>query len=127
MKAPAAESDDQQSKESTQIPISGNVIVMEREFKSKRSHSADISCMVKISETEFITSSDDMSFKVWDKDLQGCSYTYETHEPLYTMRLTGEKMNLLISALGQGNFIVMGLDQRNQHDIIPNAHDEKII
>jgi hypothetical protein len=29
------------------------------------------------------------------------------------MQLTGEKMNLLISALGQGSFIVMGLDQRN--------------
>jgi len=101
-----------------QMPISDNVIVMEREFKSRRSHSGNISCLVKISETEFITSSDDMSFKIWDKDLQGCSYTYETHEPLYTMRLTGEKMNLLISALGEGSFIVLGLDQRNQNDII---------
>jgi hypothetical protein len=32
-----------------------------------------------------------MSFKIWDKDLQGCSYTYETHEPLYKMAITGEK------------------------------------
>lgn len=109
------------------MSISDKVIVMEREFKSKAAHRGNISCMIKVSNTEFITSSDDMSFKIWDKDLKGCSYTYETHEPLFSMKLTGEKMNLLISALGEGNFFVMGLDQRNQNDIFQNAHDEKII
>ena len=65
-----------------------------------------------------MTSSDDMSFKLWDKDLQGCSYTYETHEPIYKMMMTGEKNDLKIAALGEGNFLVFGLDKRNQHDII---------
>jgi len=74
--------------------------------------------MIKISPSEFLTSSNDMSFKIWDKDLQGCSYTYETHEPLFKMRITGEKNDLLISALGEGNFMVFGLDKKNQHDII---------
>ena len=109
------------------LPISDNVIVLEKEFKSKGSHSGEIKCMLKISDSEFLTSSDDMSFKIWDRDLVGCSYTYETHDPLYRMRITGEKKDLLISALGEGNFMVFGLDKRNQHDIIEGAHDTKIV
>lgn len=100
---------------------------MEREFRSKGAHNGNIKCIKRINESEFMTSSDDMSFKIWDKDLQGCSYTYETHEPIYNMRITGEKMNILIASLGQGNFIVLGLDQRNQNDIIEGAHEEEII
>jgi hypothetical protein len=68
-----------------------------------------------------------MSFKVWDKDLQGCSYTYETDQPLYNMRITGNKLNLIISSLGDGNFIVLGTENRNQNDIIEGAHDGKIV
>lgn len=83
--------------------------------------------MIKIGPTEFITSSNDKSFKIWDKDLQGCSYTFETHEPLYKMTITGEKKDLKIAALGEGNFMVFGLDKRNQHDIIQSAHDVKIV
>ena len=83
--------------------------------------------MLKISESEFLTSSDDNSFKIWDRDLVGCSYTYESHDPLYQMTTTGEKKDLLIVALGEGNFMVFGHDKRNQHDIIENAHDVKIV
>ena len=108
------------------IPITENVIVLEKEFKTKKSHKAQINCLTKISDTEFMSCSDDMSFKIWDKDLQGCSYTYETHETLSVMRLTGQKKNLLISSLGAGNLIIMGLEQRNQHDIIEAAHDDRI-
>ena len=100
------------------MPISENVIVLEKEYKTKKSHKGKINCIAKISDTEFISCSDDQSFKIWDKDLQGCSYTYETHEPLFNMRLTGQKKNLCISSLGAGNYIVLGLEQRNQHDII---------
>jgi len=74
-----------------QVPISENVIVMEKEFKSKKAHTGGITCMTKISEAEFVTSSEDNSFKIWDKDMQGCRYTIETHEPLHTMAITGEK------------------------------------
>lgn len=42
------------------------------------------------------------------------------------MRVTGEKMNILIAGIGEGNFMVMGLDQRNQNDIITGAHTEQI-
>lgn len=108
------------------MPISENVIVLEKEFKSKKMHKGKINCLTKISDTEFMSCSDDKSFKVWDKDLQGCSYTYETHESLFNMRLTGQKKNLLISALGEGNYIVLGLDHRNQHDIYEDAHDGRI-
>ena len=69
--------------------------------------------MIKISDSEFMTSSNDMSFKIWDKELQGCSYTYETHEPLYKMTITGEKKDLEICALGEGNFMVFGLGEKN--------------
>lgn len=68
-----------------------------------------------------------MSFKIWDKDLQGCSYTYETHEPLYKMAITGEKKDIKICAHGEGNFMVFGLHEKNQHDIIQAAHDVKIV
>jgi hypothetical protein len=74
--------------------------------------------MIKISPTELITTSNDMSFKIWDRDLQGCSYTYETHEPLYKMTITGEKRDLKVCAHGDGNFMVFGLHEKNQHDII---------
>ena len=81
----------QSSKASAQqnnMPGGGdNVIVMEKEFRSnKKGHSGKITCLAKISDTEFISCSEDMSFKVWDRILQGCSYTYETHEPLHFMR-----------------------------------------
>lgn len=100
------------------LSISDNVIVLEKQFKSKKCHTGEIQDLIKISGSEFLTSSNDMSFKIWDKDLQGCSYTYETHEPLYKMTITGEKGDLLISALGEGNFMVFGLKDNNQHDII---------
>ena len=120
-------SDNSETSNSKHLPISENVMVLEKEFKSKRSHSGNITCMRKISDSEFMTSSEDMSFKVWDKDLQGCSYTYETHDQIHNMSMTGEKDDLLISALGNGNFLVLGLDQKNQNDIIEGAHEEKIV
>lgn len=120
-------SDNSETSNSKHLPISENVMVLEKEFKSKRSHCGNITCMRKISDSEFMTSSEDMSFKVWDKDLQGCSYTYETHDQIHNMSMTGEKDDLLISALGNGNFLVLGLDQKNQNDIIEGAHEEKIV
>jgi hypothetical protein len=39
---------------------------MEKEFKSKKSHSDEISHLIRISDTEFISSSWDKSFKIWD-------------------------------------------------------------
>jgi hypothetical protein len=52
-----------------QVPIGENVIVLEKEFKSKQSHKGAITCMTKVSDSEFMTSSVDCSFKIWDKDL----------------------------------------------------------
>lgn len=43
------------------------------------------------------------------------------------MCVTGEKGNLLIASMGDGNFFVMGLDQRNQNHIMMDAHDDKIV
>ena len=36
-------------------------------------------------------------------------------------------MNFLVSSLGDGSFFVMGLDERSQCHIYPEAHDEKIV
>lgn len=52
----------------------------------------------------------DSSLKLWDKHLQGTGYTYETHEPLHSMAVSGERKNLLVAGLGRGNLIVYGLD-----------------
>jgi WD40 repeat protein len=100
---------------------------MEKEFKNRKSHNGNITNLRKISDTEFMTCSDDQSFKVWDNDLQGCSYTYETHQPIYHMRITGEKNDILIASLGEGDFLVLGLQMRNQNDIIKDAHDARIV
>lgn len=43
------------------------------------------------------------------------------------MKVTGNKLNLIVSSLGEGNFIVLGTENRNQNDIIQEAHDGKII
>lgn len=43
------------------------------------------------------------------------------------MRISGNKLNLLVTSLGDGNLIVMGTENRNQNDIIEDAHDGKIV
>lgn len=65
---------------SMSMPISDNVIVLEKEFKTKKAHTGRITCMTKINDSEFMTSCEDQSFKIWDKDLQGMRYTIETHD-----------------------------------------------
>jgi len=100
---------------------------MEKEFKSDRTHQDKVTGIVRMqNDTEFLTSSLDSSLKLWDKHLQGTGYTFETHEPLHSMAISGEKKNLLIGGLGRGNFIVYGLEQKNQLDIFDLAHAEEI-
>ena len=43
------------------------------------------------------------------------------------MAVTGERGDLLISGLGEGNFIVFGLNQKNQLDIFTWAHGDPIV
>ena len=49
--------------------MSNDFTVMEREFKSDRTHQDKVTGLVYINETEFLTSSLDMSLKLWDKHL----------------------------------------------------------
>lgn len=102
-------------------------MVLEKEFKTKKGHTDKITCLSKTSPSEFMTSSLDCSFKIWDKDLQGCRYTIETAFPLHTMNTTGEKGDILISGLGETDFIVFGLEDNAQNHIFPFAHDGKIV
>ena len=91
-----------------------NVIVMEKEFRSKKCHTGNITCLAKVSDTEFLSCSDDKSFKVWDRILQGCSYTYECDAPLYFMRQTGKTMDYMITSMGEkGDLFTMDLRNRN--------------
>ena len=99
---------------------------MEKEFKSDRTHHDKVTGIVYINESEFLTSSLDSSLKLWDKHLQGTGYTYETHEPLHSMAVSGERGDLLVAGLGKGNFIVYGLQHKNQLDIFELAHAEPI-
>ena len=41
------------------MPISDNVIVLEKEFKSKKGHADDIECITKLNESEFLSCSKD--------------------------------------------------------------------
>jgi hypothetical protein len=87
--------------------------VVEKDFKSDRTHQDRVTGIAYVNEREFFTSSLDCSLKIWDKVLQGISYTYETFEQLNSMGLTGEKLEFLIVGLGENKFIVYGLELKN--------------
>ena len=116
--------DASQSRQKTNV--NKNVVVRERDFKSTTTHT-DIVTGIKVGDTdEFLTASQDNSLKLWDKFTQGVSYTYETHEPLSSMQITGEKGELLVCGQGQGHLIVFGKSRRNQLSIEKWAHAEPI-
>ena len=95
------------------MTIRKNVVVLEKDFKKDKHHSDKIKSIIAINENEFLTSSVDCSLKVWDKFSQGCNYTFETHEPLHAMEITGERSDMLIIGLGDGNLMVYGLHDKN--------------
>lgn len=109
-------------KQSKKTKVDNSVVVRERDFKTDTAHKDIVTGIVKIDENEFLTSSRDNSMKVWDKFTSGVSYTYETHEPLTTMGITGEKGEILICGLGEGHLIVFGKDKHNQLSIVEWAH-----
>lgn len=81
-----------------------------------------------------MTASEDCSLKVWDKQLQGVAYTYETTGPLKTANRTGETgkknvndKNFLVVGLGDGHFVNYGVEARNEFMIKIWAHAYPII
>ena len=100
-------------------------------FAGSKAHKDKITCLVKLSDTEVLSASSDKSFKVWDTLQKGCSYTFETFNPLSRMCCTGEAGNSsarqLIASQGEGSFFVLGLDKMQQNCIKENAHDNTII
>jgi len=67
------------------------------------------------------------ALKVWNKSVQSCHYTIETHQPVHTMAITGEKSDLLVASIGDGDLIVYGLELKNQLSIIEQAHKSRVI
>ena len=116
----------QSPKKALKTKVNQNVVVREREFKSSSTHQDNVTGIARVNESEFLTCSADLSMKLWDKHLQGVAYTYETHKPLTSMNITGEKGELLIVGQGEGDFIVYGLEHKNQLDIIEWAHASPI-
>jgi len=100
-----------------QEPVMTNMeagaFVVEKDFKSERTHSDKVTGIAYINEREFFTSSVDQTLKIWDKLEQGITYTYETFEPLNSMGLTGEKSEFLVAGLGTYSFIVYGIELKN--------------
>ena len=111
----------------SQIEISSNVLVIEKELRNSAVHKDLITGIQDLSDFEFVTCGIEKCFKIWDKSLQRCDYTVETHKPLHTMAVTGEKGDIVIASLGDGDLIVYGLAAKNQHDIVENAHSTKVI
>eukprot|EP00352_Strombidinopsis_acuminata_P004792 CAMPEP_0176365146 /NCGR_PEP_ID=MMETSP0126-20121128/20265_1 /TAXON_ID=141414 ORGANISM="Strombidinopsis acuminatum, Strain SPMC142" /NCGR_SAMPLE_ID=MMETSP0126 /ASSEMBLY_ACC=CAM_ASM_000229 /LENGTH=143 /DNA_ID=CAMNT_0017722029 /DNA_START=1 /DNA_END=432 /DNA_ORIENTATION=+ len=107
--------------------IRKNVVVLEKDFKKDKHHADKIQSIISINDNEFLTSSFDNSLKVWDKFSQGSTYTYETHEALHAMAITGERSDMLIIGLGDGNLMVYGLHDKNQKHINEAAHNTPII
>ena len=46
---------------------------------------------------------------------------------MHTIAVTGERGDILIAALGQGDLIVFGLADKNQLDIVEQAHSDAVI
>ena len=113
-------------KDKKKTKVTNNVIVREREFKSSQTHQDVVKGIVTIDENEFLTSGQDKSLKVWDKFSQGVSYTYETHEPLTVMGITGEKGEILVAGLGDGHLIIFQKERKAQTDIVEWAHAQPI-
>jgi hypothetical protein len=93
--------------------ISDNVLVMEKEHKNASAHRDLVTGIWNLNEQEFLTCGVEQSLKIWDKSMQSCDYTVETHNPLYTMAVTGERGDIMIASLGQGELIVFGLTNKN--------------
>lgn len=107
--------------------ISEHVLVMEKEHKNASVHKDLVTGIWNLNEQEFLTCGVEQAMKIWDKSLQSCDYTIETHQPLYTMAVTGERGDIMIAALGQGDLIVFGLANKNQLDIVEQAHHDSVI
>ena len=78
--SPAAQAADEEVKrdpdqKNKKTNVNKNVVVREREFKSTTTHTDIVTGITTISDDEFLTSSRDMSLKIWDKFTQGVSYT----------------------------------------------------
>ena len=112
--------------------VNKNVVVRERDFKSNTTHSGIVSGVVPVSDSEFLTASMDQSLKLWDKFTEGVSYTIETHGPLTSMQVTGEKGEYLVCGLSksleeaEGHLIVFKKSARNQLSIEEWAHAEPV-
>lgn len=107
--------------------VNKNVYVRERDFKSQATHQDIVTGIAKVDESEFLTSSLDNSLKLWDKFTQGVSYTIETHEPLTSMQISGEKGEFLVCGQGEGHLIVFGKLLKNQLSIEKWAHAQPVI
>ena len=60
--------------------ISDNVLVMEKEHKNVAVHRGLVTGIWNLNEGgEFLTCGSDHTLKIWDKSLQSCDYTIETH------------------------------------------------
>ena len=98
--------------------LQDGAVVIEKDFKSDRTHQDKVTGIAFLNEREFFTSSLDCSLKIWDRLLQGISYTYEmsiseTPKPLNAMGITGENGDLLIIGLGSEQFVVYGVELKN--------------
>lgn len=101
--------------------------VKEVQSKGKIVHKEQITGLQNLNESEVLTCGLDLTFKVWDKHSRQCDYTIESHKTLKFMAITGEKANMLIASLGEGDLMVMGVVDKNQLDIIENAHTSTVV
>jgi len=47
--------------------------------------------------------------------------------PVHCMAITGEKSDMMIASIGEGDLIVYGLTHKNQLHIVENAHASTVI
>ena len=107
--------------------MSEGAYVVEKDYKSERTHQDQVCGVILINEQEFFTASLDKSIKVWDKFSQGVSYTFETVEALYSLGRTGEHLEFMIVGHSDGNFLVYHMTGKNVMHEQVYAHEVEII
>lgn len=100
-------------------------IVIEKEFKSDRTHQAKVTGLALCSKSEFVSSSLDSSLRVWDKEQQCTDYTYETPNPVSCMTVSGEHREFIVAGMAH-DIVVYGKHYKNQLEIYDHAHTAEI-
>ena len=89
--------------------------------KSIEEHASGINQMIKISEKELVSVSDDCTLKFWNASQMKVEMSIST-ETITCIVNTGPRKDVLVAGCHSGNFITCRTDRRSKKDTVPLAH-----